>query len=38
VVTPTHLTRNERDLFQQLRKIEKQKNGDSSRDDEDLAS
>ncbi|MCP4217020.1 MAG: molecular chaperone DnaJ [bacterium] len=30
VATPTHLTRKERDLFQQLRDLEKNKKGDSS--------
>jgi len=32
IVTPTHLTRKERDLFQQLREIEKQKTGVGSAD------
>jgi molecular chaperone DnaJ len=33
VVTPTHLTRKERELFKQLREIEKQKSGEFSRED-----
>jgi molecular chaperone DnaJ len=32
VVTPTHLTRKERDLFRQLREIEKQRSGEASSD------
>jgi len=33
VVTPTHLTRKERDLFKQLREVEKQKSSEHSRED-----
>jgi len=33
VTTPTHLTRKERELFKQLREIEKQKSGEFSRED-----
>lgn len=37
VVTPTHMTRRERELFQELRKIEKEKSGTAGSDEEDLA-
>ncbi|MDQ1354983.1 MAG: molecular chaperone DnaJ [Acidobacteriota bacterium] len=36
VVTPTHLTRKERELFVKLREMEKQRGGDASQDDEDV--
>ncbi|MCU0285360.1 MAG: molecular chaperone DnaJ [Acidobacteria bacterium] len=35
VLTPTHLTKKERDLFQKLREIEKQRSGGKSNEDDD---